>query len=345
MRDSPHIRGAFRWAVGLALAAGISAPAAEGPALTGRLSVETPRTVLYERKRLAAVGDRVRLASYNLQDFTDGRGDGDLRTPDRAERQARNAAALLDEINPDLVVIQEVENERALRLLNDRCARPFPAAFICRFAPGGDQDQKHNIALLSRLPVTGLRELDFGRLEGDARPPRGALSLVVELGEGHRLLVYGVHLKSNYGDRDKNVAKRWYALDIVAHDADRIRSKYPECEWEIVVAGDMNVDPESPGFAGDKSLEPLAGWLDLWQDRPLEQRITLPTRRGDPAAEFDPVTFDRFHASTELRQAPWIADLPQVLQKGCDTGHVQTAGGENDLHVSDHYPVWVDILR
>lgn len=330
----------------LAVVTGIGARAEEGLSLSGRVAVETPKTAVYQKKQLAPVGDRLRLASYNLQDFTDGRGDGDLRTPERAQRQARNAAALLEEIDPDLVVIEEVENERALLLLNYEFKTPFPAAFIARFAPGDDQgQQKHNIALLSRVPVVGLRELDFGRLEGAGQPPRGVLSFIVELGDRHRLLLYGVHLKSNYGEAPKNIARRWYALDIVRNDAERIRSKYPEYDWEIVIAGDMNVDPESTGFAGDKSLEPLKGWLDLWQGRPLAERVSLPTRRGDPLQEFDPVTFDRFHASSELRRGPWIAGLPQVLQKGCDTNNVQALAGESNLHVSDHYPVYVDLAR
>jgi endonuclease/exonuclease/phosphatase family metal-dependent hydrolase len=330
----------------LSILAPASTGAGEFVPLSGRLTVDTPKTVVLERKALAPVGARLRIASYNLQDFTDGRGDGDLRTPERAARQAKDAAALIDEINPDVMVIEEVENERALLTLNTSLTNPFPAAFITRFGSGWWwRSQKLNIALLSRLPVTGLRELDFGRFEGEGCPPRGSLSFIVELGGDQRLLVYGVHLKSNFGERPRNIARRWHALDIVKNDAEQMRSKDPQYDWEIVIAGDFNTDPESAGFADDETLEPLKGWLDLWQGRPLAERTTLPTRRGDPLLEFDPVTFDRFYASTELRQSPWIAGLPQVLQKGCDTNSVKTSAGENDVHVSDHYPVWVDVVK
>ncbi len=321
--------------------------AAEAPTCTGKPRFELPQLVLLHRNELRAAGDRLRVASYNIQDFTDGVDDSTNRTPERVQRQARGAAAALDEINADVVLIEEVENGRALQALNGSLKKPYPVAYITRFAgrQGDRTDVKLNIAVLSRVPISGLREMDFGGLSGKGCPPRGLLSFIVDLGQNHRLLVYGVHLKSNYGDAARNVAQRFNALSILRSDVAGVLNRYPGLEWEILVAGDMNVDPEDRQFASDRSLEPLRGWLDLWRGRPLAERVTLPTRRGDPMLVFPPVTFDRFFASPDLSQMPWVAVAPGVLQRGVDTNNVFTVGGENDLQVSDHYPVYLDLVR
>ena len=222
-------------------------------------------------------------------------------------------------------------------------AKPYPFACITRFG-SGNEARLLNIGVLSRVPIAGLRELDFSAMKGQGRPPRGALNFYLDLGDGRRLLVYGVHLKSNFGNRYKNISQRINALDLVRKDAEAIRRKNPDITWEVLVLGDMNVDPDAPEFERDPTLRPLKDWVDLWHGRPLAERITLPTRYGDPALVFPPATFDRFVVSPELREKPWVAGAPGVIQEGVDTQNVLTLPGEKN-HVSDHYPVWVDVVR
>jgi hypothetical protein len=104
------------------------------------------------------------------------------------------------------------------------------------------------------------------------------------------------------------------------------------------------VDPDQEQFATDPSFSSLSGWVDLWRGRPVEERITLPTRVGDPTLLFPPATFDRFFVSASLQEPPWVAGRPYVLQQGVDTNNVLSLPGENG-HVSDHYPVYLDIVR
>lgn len=318
--------------------------AAEPLTFSGRYGIEKPQQVLSDTQGVASVSYRLRLSSYNLQDFTDGVRDGEARTLDRVARQARGAATLLDEINPDIAVFQELENGDVLRRINAGLSRPFPLGYITSFHARGNQDSKLNIGVLSRVPVSSLREIDFEHLEGVGRPPRGLLSFVVNLGDKHRLLVYGVHLKSNWGDGQKNRFQRYHALRMLREDADKVVAQNPSFVWEILMLGDMNIDPEAPGFKDAKTLEPLKGWMDLWKGRPLAERMTLPTRYGDPTQEFPPITFDRFFASPELQAEPWVVQRPQVLQRGVDT-NISVVSGQNDVHVSDHYPVYIDLLR
>jgi endonuclease/exonuclease/phosphatase family metal-dependent hydrolase len=297
-----------------------------------------------DKTAVKPVGDRIRVCSYNTENFGDGINDGTNATAEMAKGHAHGVAGILGEIDPDIVVLEEVENSLALKMLNDALKTPYPVAFITRFASSWGEEQKLNIAVLSRVPLAGLRELDFGYFKGRGRPPRGMLSFYVELGQGRRLLVYGVHLKSNFGDRVKNEFQRLSAMKILRADADKMLSRYPQNEWEVLVMGDTNVDPEEEQFAKDPTFRPMRGWVDLWRGRPLAERITLPTRRGDPALEFAPVTFDRFFASTNLLATPWRVGQPQVLQRGVDTKSVFTLPGQGDVHVSDHYPVWVDVI-
>ena len=319
--------------------------AGEPLSFTGSLRVEGPQWLQLDKTSLRPIGDRIRVCNYNVENFNDGLDDGTNTTTSLARGHARGVAMNLNEIDADIVVLEEVENALALNLLNDALKQPYPVAFVTRFGSSKGPREKLNMAVLSRIPLSGLRELDFGSFQGRGRPPRGILSFFVDLGSGRRLLIYGVHLKSNFGDRVKNEFQRLSAMKILKADADQLRARDPQQEWEILVVGDMNVDSEDRQFADDPTFRPMRGWLDLWRGRPLAERITLPTRHGDPALEFPPATFDRFFASTNLLATPWRVDSPQALQRGVDTQNVFTLPGQSEAHVSDHYPVYVDIER
>jgi endonuclease/exonuclease/phosphatase family metal-dependent hydrolase len=309
---------------------------------TGEPLIETPQVIRAETA--GAVAERLRVASYNIEHFTDAIGDGAERTAERLARQAAGAARLVEEMNPDVLVIQEIENGASLTALNQALKQPYPVAHITKFGVDGGDDQKMNLALLARVPVQDAREIDFAPLTGPGRPTRGLLRFTVDLGDGHRLVVYVLHLKSNFGNRDRNIAQRVATLKILRADADALVEAQPEVKWEMLALGDTNVDPESPQFAGDASFRPLKGWIDVWRGRPPEERVTIPTRHGVPEMEFPPATFDRFFVSPGLTNAPWSAMPAVALPKGCDTSDATTRPGE-DSHVSDHYPVYIDLAR
>ena len=289
-------------------------------------------------------GDLIRVAAYNIEHFTDAVGDGPDRTPERLSRQARMAAELIQEINPQVVLLMEIENATSLAALNQALTTPFPVGYVTQLGNGAPDEQKLNLAVLSRLPLAEVAEVDFGPLNGPGRPTRGYLRAVLDLGEGHRLAVYAVHLKSNFGYRPRNVAQRQGTMKLIAEDAAALAASDPAVTWEMLVAGDTNVDPEQPEFAGDASLKPLKEWRDLWRGRPLAERTTVPTRYGDPALEFPPACFDRLFASPELTRKPWQAGEPQALARGVETRRVIAKPGEGN-HISDHYPVYVDLTR
>ena len=310
---------------------------------TGEPLVEPARPMEARATPLKTLGSKVRIAAYNIQNFADGVGEKN-RTMDEAKKHAAMAASIIEKLDADIVVLEEIENEAALAMLNDALASPYPIGSVSDYGTGTRRREKMNEAVLSRIPLEDTHVLDFGPLVGDGRPTRGALAFTVDLGGGDKLLVYVVHLKSNYGVRARNIAQRKNALALIRADAERIQKENPDTKWEVVITGDFNVDPDLEEFKHDESMEPLAGWNDLWLGRPIEERATIPTRMGNPAEEYPPASFDRFVVSPDLEKAPWRAGKLVALHEGSDTNNVYTKPGHG-THVSDHYPVYLDIEK
>lgn len=286
---------------------------------------------------------QIRIASYNVENFTDGYEDPPEFTPERTSNHVAAAAKIIDEVDADIIIFQEMENKYALRMLNKALKKPYPDGHITYFRHRwGDLDTL-NIAVLSRIKLKNVRSIRFTRANGPARPIRGILSFEAELGPDRRLLAYGVHLKSNFGDSTDNQRQRKRALEILMSDIAAVSSNAPNCEYEVIVMGDTNVDPDREQFKDDESLDPLKPLVDLWQGRPLRERTTIPTRYGDPEMKFPAAAFDRIFVSENLLEAPWVTGPAQVLQKGSYTKSSAVLPGEKG-HVSDHYPVFVDLI-
>ncbi|HMP74004.1 MAG TPA: hypothetical protein PKE55_12145 [Kiritimatiellia bacterium] len=287
------------------------------------------------------VSNRLRIAFYNIENFFDGRNDGERRTPDVARSQAALTAPIIERIDPDLLFVCEVENVEALGMINDALAVPFPFGAISRFERE-NQVEKLNIGVLSRLGPVEVAEIDFGSMIGPRRPTRGAFRLVLDLDDQHRLLAYAVHLKSNYGDRQRNFELRQNAMTLVRTNADEMTASDTNVTWIAMVLGDMNTDPGARNFRNDPSLSPFSDWADLWLLHPDGQSVTLPYREGS-WRPYDPATFDRILVSGSGTSAPWIVGEVNVLQEGVETTDATILPGERG-HASDHYPVWVDLV-
>ncbi len=324
--------------------AGLKASAQEGlypivgvPVLEDAVTVREPRA-------LPAPTQRFRVAFYNIEHFTDGIDDGNHRSRQDAERQARGVAALLDAVRPDLAIFSEIESDTCVEMVNRSLARPFPGCFITSFDAGNSA--RMNIALLTRLPILEAREIDFHTLMGPGRPPRGALRVIARLSDGHKLLIYGVHLKSNVGEKARNMVLRRNAAELIANNARELMESEPETQWEAMIIGDMNIDPWMPAFVGDTSLLPFRAWSDLWLLRPGGQVPTLPgeAESVDDEGYYD-VTFDRVLVNAALRDPPWVAGWPEVFPYGHEAGARLPNGQRLADPVSDHLMFYFDITR
>lgn len=291
---------------------------------------------------------RLRVATYNIEHFTDARDDGPERTPAQFIAQAQGAAAIIAEANPDILMLQEVENARVLIYLNEQLPQPYPYIYVTDLRRSSGARDSLNLALLSRLRPWQVRQLGFQALSGSASPTRGTLAATFPLADGTALMTYNIHLKSNYGDAPRNQAQRGVALHLLGADVVTQTFRNTPRPTFTLVLGDTNVDPDTPQFADDPSLAPLAGgFVDLWRGRPIEERTTIPSRAagetGDPLLVFPPSAFDRVFASKNfLQDGPWRIGPPAVLQKGTAT-HDNSIKPGTDGHMSDHYLVYVDL--
>ena len=303
-----------------------------------------PAIQAFEAKdRYASPGDQIRVCTYNIQDFWEGVDDS-RRTWEHARRQARVAGRIIDEINADLLILQEFESAEMVRILNDTLERPFAAGYVTSFGSGLGRMNKLNLAVLSRFPLRDVTELDFTPMNGPGRPTRGLMRFELDLNEEITLLVYNLHLKANWGDQQRNISQRHNALTLLRQDwAAWVTAQEEGTEWEILIGGDFNIDPEHASFAGDPSVRPLNDLVDLWAGRPLAERITIPTRYGVPDLVFPAVAFDRFYVSEGLTEGPWVVGQPYVLSKGVNIEDVRVVAGEDETTASDHYPVFLDL--
>jgi endonuclease/exonuclease/phosphatase family metal-dependent hydrolase len=315
------------------------------------LRITTLKPVLAQHADKRSPKKQIRVATFNLEHFTDARNDGPERTPELYIAQAQGAAEIIQEADPDVLLLQEIENGRTLEFLNSQLDTPYPFIYVTRLQRSSGDLEKLNLGMLSRLPPSKVRQLAFHQLDGAGRPSRGSLAAEFRLGQDSRLLVYNIHLKSNYGKAPRNQAKRARALHQIADDAVSRQYRNHPALTSVVILGDTNVDPDTPAFADDPSLQPLGGgYADLWIGRPLEERITIPTREagelGDPMMVFPPSAFDRIFVSLDLTdgRSRWKAQQPETLQKGVNTRNNLTKPGV-DGHITDHHLVYVDLKR
>jgi endonuclease/exonuclease/phosphatase family metal-dependent hydrolase len=316
------------------------------PLISGDPLVEPAVLAIGDPVKVPALDkDSIRIGFYNIEMFTDGIKDNKNRTEVLAVSQAAGAGPIVDELAADILLISEVENQRALGYLNDALKEAYPVGFVSQFGSGSGRYEKMNIGLLSRLPVVSVDEIDFGPLTGKHRPTRGIVRAIFDLGDSHFLVIYATHLKANWGDRTRNYAQRVSAFELLQADAEKLFADHPDRRWEAIVIGDFNTDPLLKQFEEDPTLKTLEDWTDLFsQHLDASDLHTVPTRRGDPMREFPPALFDRVLANPEIQQKPWNVSLPGVIMKGTETSDVNVLPGQGN-HVSDHYPIYIDVMR
>jgi endonuclease/exonuclease/phosphatase family metal-dependent hydrolase len=185
---------------------------------------------------------RLRLATFNTH--------YGVRPSRRPPAQPFDLAAVLADLDADVVVLQEVWRPDRLRGRVDEAADALGYAVHYestgaatsdlrwpRLAPDGAGES--GIAVLTRLPTRRIGELVVGPTFGDPAPRRTALDVEVDVGD-RTLRVVGLHLTSRlpYGPPSQ---------------LRRLRSQLPEPGTPTVVLGDCN-------FWGPGVVSLLPGW-------------------------------------------------------------------------------------
>ena len=239
--------------------------------------------------------DAVSFATWNMEWFPSGWPEP-RPAADEAARIEKAAAELRAQGVPDVLLVQEVRDERTCRAFSRALGRGAPQLAVCSdfwFSPTNRGLQQ--VAVFSRFPVLASGWEDW-RAGDFVFPPRGFAWAVLDV-RGEKVAVFDVHLKSNYVPEGKDEArqevlnrlKRELAARQLVARAEEIARTNGWNVAKLLVAGDFNTAAEDPRFAKEKTMRTVyaAGFRDAFEGIPEADRPTLPASDRYPAATFD----------------------------------------------------------
>ena len=259
---------------------------------------------------LPVITEGTSILTWNLQWFPGHKQSAD---PETERIQVEAVAGVLQEADADIVCLQEVKGEEAvnrlLALLPD-----YRMQVISDF--WGVQE----IVILSKVDaVTAYAEKFVARGEED--PPRGFGHATFDF-DGHRLLVYSVHFKSNYGGIEANIPVREESARQLLDHVEETKALHlgdGAKSVSVVLGGDFNTSLLSESFAAEQTGRLILEGGFEWGFRGLPEEETI-TWLSD--GRYPDVTFDHFFAQAG---------------NGAEVGRSVVLPTERD--VSDHRPV------
>lgn len=232
---------------------------------------------------------------------------------DEAGAAARIKAAqeVLKSIPSDIYLFQEVNDWAAMQAVV-KAMEGYQVNMVTAF-----KGSRQQMAVVSRYPVDSAWYESFASYDNDTKaPPRGFAFAALQPSQGQFILCYSVHLKSNRGEKEKNIrAREEGARQLIKHVADMTAIYGAKGSVSVIIAGDFNTLQDDPKFAEEKTLGLFLkdGFQWSWNEIPKEQRTTWPGSGG-----FSDATFDHF------------------FTKGLPAATVKVLG---HTEVSDHNPV------
>jgi endonuclease/exonuclease/phosphatase family metal-dependent hydrolase len=268
----------------------------------------------------AACGEELKVTTWNLEWFPSGSSRG-LASPEVESKKIASVAGVLKELNSDILILQEVRDLKTCEALAE-ALKPskYNVAVCSQFKEGfGGVIGLQQVAILSKYPAFAAWSENWKNF-GVVDPPRGFAFAAFHVGT-NAVGVYGVHLKSNLtrGDlqreRQLNILKRELAAEqLLAHFA-KVSSVVSNELNVLIVAGDFNTTLDQLEFASEKTLTIFHrnGFTSGFENLPLAQRVTIPSKGQFPVATFDYI----------FVRAAAIVSTPAITESS----------------VSDHYPV------
>lgn len=164
--------------------------------------------------------------------------------PTQCARHILGLQALLAEQNPDLLLLQEIQQVAAVT--NATAVLPDYEVLVHSAFP----TERHQFVIAGRVPVTeaAAHAWEAEDMPADITPPRGFSYVVVTLPDATLLPVFTVHFKSNYRggetyDEARNVAMRETSARLLVRFAkeleDRLRADGHTVAG-VVMGGDLN---------------------------------------------------------------------------------------------------------
>lgn len=213
----------------------------------------------------------LRVATWNVHDLFDSIDDPDMDTvltPAEAAAKLNAVGRVIRAIDADVIVLQEVEK---LEVLEALATGPLAGdGYDQRGLFEGNDPRGIDVAYLSRVPVDFARNHAgdrFASVDGTTTYAftRDALEIAVHPPSG-RVLVIGVHLRSQLGGADGDAHRLAEAVELKRIVDERIASGAAR----VMVVGDLNDVAGSPtldALVADGTLEDLAARVppaDQW---------------------------------------------------------------------------------
>jgi endonuclease/exonuclease/phosphatase family metal-dependent hydrolase len=234
----------------------------------------------------------IRITTWNLQWFPNG-------SPHEKSARAQakcigQAAQVIRDINPDILLLQEVKDYDACQRLADAIKPGSYKVAICSAFKQGRGIGRQQVAILAKENAQAAWAESWVSVE-KIDPPRGFAFAWFKIG-GTDIGVYSVHLKSNLilsGDKDAEMAtdirkREIAARQLISHINGTVAKAMPMIT-SFVVGGDLNTNQDQNQFVAEKTQSTLidAGFHSAFESVPQILRITHPGEGKYPDAKFN----------------------------------------------------------
>jgi endonuclease/exonuclease/phosphatase family metal-dependent hydrolase len=266
--------------------------------------------------------------SWNIKWFPGGHPEA---TETEKAEHIRSAGEVLKKADPDIFLGQEIRDEKSFNLLA-KSSPELKLHVITKFLEFESKTPAPLQCLIaSKLELHSASQETFKPVRNVSGVQRGFAFAALKHPDGGLIMVYCIHLRSNRGSEDPEVAKNIAAIrresvkQILAH-RDETAKKFADQKivgW--IVGGDFNSnhDGQFPLCTAIKDMT-KAGFHNSWDKTEPEDRLTW---RNNPKFEdFKPTTFD--YILTSGFQKTQATLFPNV-----------------SLRTSDHAPVLLELNK
>jgi len=268
-----------------------------------------------------------------------GRGDWlgwlALKQASVEDEAIRNTARVIAEVNPDVLVLVEVENRPALQRFHDQVLEPMLRAagldpFPYPMVIDGNDERGIDVGILSRKPIERMRSHVADNIAGRPTFSRDCPEYYIELGGGRELVILPNHFASKGSDRT-GARRRIQAARVL----EIYRGLRADHEY-VLVAGDLNDHPQG-------------GSLDALLGDEMRDAMSLPMYSGFPGT---------FRGATAAEKIDYLLLSPALASRVTQVNVFRkgfyaptkwqafdniTKDTKDRFQASDHHCLWADV--
>lgn len=251
----------------------------------------------------------------------------------------RNTARVIADVNPDIIVLVEVENRPTLirfhdwvlkPIMTDRGLEPYPHLMLI----DGNDVRGIDVGIMSRFPIVRMvSHVDDRTAAGTPTFSRDCPEYYLDTGDGNIIVILPNHFASKGSDVKGDRRK------VQAAAVKKIYENLKVTHSKIIVAGDLN------DFPGGGSLGALLDGTDL------KDAMHLPAYQGPYKGTYQTATDDK-----KIDYLLLTPDLQGKVRKvdvnrsgyyaptKWESYDNLTSKTKDRLNASDHHLVWADIV-